>query len=267
MSRHTSPGTALITGGSSGLGAVYADRLARRGYDLVLVARHQRRLDSVAARLRADTGRRVDVIAADLCEPAGLNDVAGVLQQDPRISLLVNNAGMGTHTTLLDSRVDQLAAMIQLNVGALTRLTCAAVPAMVARGRGIVVNLSSTSALAPESLNGVYGGTKAFVLAFTRSLHHELAGSGLQVQAVLPGAVATDFWAGGGLPAEMLPRDILMPADVLVDAALAGLDRRELVTVPSLHRVEAWEAYEQARQCLAWLLNRLSPPLRALGFS
>ncbi|RQR59861.1 SDR family NAD(P)-dependent oxidoreductase [Burkholderia sp. Bp9126] len=244
-------GTALITGASSGIGAIYADRLARRGYDLILVARNRDRLAALAERITNDTRRSVEIVDADLNDRAALAAVEAKLKQDASITLLVNNAGVGTHTPLLDSDVDAMTRLIDLNVTALTRLTYAAVPGFVARGNGAVVNISSIVAISPETLNGVYGGSKAFVLAFSQSLHHELAGKGVQVQAVLPGATATAFWQTGGLPIEHLPKEIVMSAADLVDAALTGFDRRELVTIPSLHAGDEWDAYEAARRTMS----------------
>ncbi|PZP27919.1 MAG: SDR family oxidoreductase [Roseateles depolymerans] len=263
MTRNTAPhlGTALITGASSGMGAVYADRLARRGYDLILVARDRARLTELASRLSTETGRTVEVLDADLGDAAGRARVEAKLREDASITLLVNNAGMGTHTQLLESDVEQMTRMIELNVTALTRLTYAAVPGFVARGRGAVINISSIVAVAPEILNGVYGGSKAFVTAFSQSLQHELGARGLRVQAVLPGATATDFWSKGGLPVEHLPQAIVMSATEMVDAALVGFDRGELITIPSLQDESAWQRLEAARQALAPQLgsNRPAP--------
>lgn len=258
----THHGTALITGASSGIGAVYADRLARRGYDLILVARNRERLATLANRITTETHRNVEIVDADLGDKDGLAAVETKLRQDATITLLVNNAGVGTHTPLLDSDVDAMSRMIDLNVSALTRLTYAAVPGFVSRGKGAVINISSIVAIAPEILNGVYGGSKAFVLAFSQSLHHELADKGVQVQAVLPGATATEFWQTGGLPLESLDKAIVMSADDMVDAALTGFDRRELVTIPSLHAVEKWEAYESARGAMSTLLSSNVPAPR-----
>ncbi|AJW96142.1 SDR family NAD(P)-dependent oxidoreductase [Burkholderia gladioli] len=249
------PGTALVTGASSGIGALYAERLAHRGYDLVLVARQRDRLDALAKRLSDETQVGVEVMAADLNDRAELARVEARLREDAGLSLLVNNAGIGTHTPLLDSDVERMTSMIELNVTALTRLTYAAVPGFVARGGGAVINIASIVGIAPEVLNGVYGGTKAFVLAFSQSLHHELAAKGVRVQAVLPGATATDFWATGGLPIEHLDPGIVMPAAEMVDAALVGFDRGELVTIPPLHDEGAWLAYESARRTMSGQLS------------
>lgn len=246
----TTKGTALITGASTGIGAIYADRLAQRGYDLILVARNRDKLQSLAARISDRTGRSVEVLAADLGEAADLARVEKVLREDASITMLVNNAGIGTHASLLDSDVDRMEALIRLNVTALMRLTYAAVPGLVARGGGTVINIASIVAVAPELLNGVYGGSKAFVLAFTTSLNHELADKGIRAQAVLPGATRTDFWALGGLPVENLPSEIVMPAEEMVDAALAGLDQGETSTIPALRDPGLWHAFEAARLAL-----------------
>ncbi len=258
----TYQGTALITGASSGIGALYAEQLAHKGYDLILVARDRARLDALAARITTATRRTVEVLAADLADPAQRAIVEAKLRDDASITLLVNNAGVGTHTPLLDSDVERMEQMIALNVTALTRLAYAAMPGFVARGKGGIINISSIVAIAPEVLNGVYGGSKAFVLAFSQSLHHELAGKGIRVQAVLPGATATDFWATGGLPLEHLPANIVMRAEDLVRSALVGFERGELVTIPSLQDVAHWDVYEGARKALAPHLSTNTPAPR-----
>lgn len=247
---HVAKGTALVTGASSGIGAVYADRLARRGYDLILVARSRDKLTALAKRLGDETGRTVEVFAADLNDKSDLTRVETLLRTDASITMLVNNAGIGTAGPLLASDVDKMDEMISLNVGALTRLTYAAVPGFVARGSGAIINIASIVGIAPELLNGVYGGTKAFVLAFSQSLHKELADKNVRIQAVAPGAIATDFWDIAGMPISNLPSTMVMKTDEMVDAALAGLDQGELVTIPSLPDVGDWQAYENARQKL-----------------
>jgi hypothetical protein len=255
-------GTALVTGASSGIGAIYADRLARRGYDLILVARSQDKLSQLAKRLSSETGRKVETVAADLNNNDDLRRIETVLRANDRIALLVNNAGIGAAGPLLSSDVDKMDDMISLNVRALTRLTYAAVPGFVARGGGTIINMASIVGIAPEILNGVYGGTKAFVLAFSLSLHKELVEKNIRVQAVLPGATATDFWDVAGMPVTNLPSAIVMKADAMVDAALAGLDQGELVTIPSLPDIADWQAYEAARQKLMPNLSRSTPAVR-----
>jgi uncharacterized protein len=186
-------GTALVTGASSGIGAVYADRLVKRGYDLILVSRNRDRLARLAARLETETGRSVEIIAADLADKEDVARIETPLRTNSRITLLVNNAGVGAAATLLKADVNEMDAMIRLNVSALTRLTYAVAPRFVARGGGTLINIASIVAIWPERFNGVYGGTKAFVLAFSQSLQHELAHNGLRIQAVLPGPTATEF--------------------------------------------------------------------------
>src|SRR5262249_48532447 len=171
----SSKGTALITGASSGIGAIYADRLARRGYDLILVARDRERLGAVAKGLTDETGRSVEIIGADLNNKPDLARVEQALRTDASITMLVNNAGVAATGTLLESDVDKMDEMITLNVRALTRLTYAAAPGLVARGGGTIINIASIVGVRPEALNGVYGGTKAFVLALSMSLQKELA--------------------------------------------------------------------------------------------
>ena len=262
MATNENKGTALITGASAGIGAVYAHRLAKRGYDLVLVARNGDRLHVLAKRLSDATGRAVETIVADLIDPADLSRVETTLRTDASITLLVNNAEVGSASPLLASDVDRMSDMIALNVSALTRLTYAVVPAYVARGTGTIVNIASIAALAPESLNGVYSGSKAFVLAFSQTLHHELAARGVRVQAVLPGATSTEFWDLAGPGLANMPAAILMSADHMVDAALAGLDQGERVTIPSLPDAADWRAFEAARQALGPNLSRPEPAAR-----
>ena len=256
------PGTAVITGASAGIGAVYADRLARRGYDLILAARNRERLSKLADRLSEATGRSVQIIPADLREKADVRRVEEILRTDARITALVNNAGIGGAGPLLLSSADKMEEMIELNVAALTRLTYAVAPKFAARGAGTLINIASIAAVAPEILNGVYGGTKAFVLALSQSLRHELAPKGVRVQVVLPGAIRTEFWDIAGQPVSNLPSAIVMEPEDLVDAALAGLDMGEFVTVPSLPDIAAWNAYEAARQALGAGLSRDKPAAR-----
>jgi len=259
---NSSSGKALVTGASSGIGAIYAHRLAKRGFDLILVARNAERLSAIADRLRAETGRNVEVIAADLGVANDQHRIEQVLKTDEAITLLVNNAGFGGAATLLDADVDKMQQMIELNVTALMRLTYAAVPGFVKRGGGSIINIASIVAIAPELLNGVYGGTKAFVLAFSQSLKHEFADKNIRIQAVLPGATATEFWSVAGVPMEHLPSEIVMSAEDMVDASLVGFDQGELVTIPALEDAGLQKAYEDARQALSPNLSRSSPAPR-----
>ena len=253
--------TALITGASAGIGAIYADRLARRGWNLILAARSGERLSEVAARIQRDSVS-VETIVADLGSHSGQRQLAERLLADPSITMLVNNAGFGSTAPLLDSDPDVMAQMIELNVGAVARLANAAAKAFASRGEGTIINMASIAAVAPRILNGVYGGTKAFVLALSQSLHRELAPKGVRVQVVLPGATATDFWAVSGTSVDALPQEIVMSPEAVVDAALAGLDLGELVTLPSLPEVSDWQAFDEAREALLPNLSRVTPAAR-----
>ena len=262
MSTTKTKGTALITGASAGIGAVYADRLAKRGYDLILVARNGDRLAALAERLKSETGRSVETITADLNDKADLARIETTLRTNANVTLLVNNAGVGAAAPLLGSDIEKMEEMIRLNVTALTRLTYAAAPGFVARAGGTIINISSIVAVSPETLNGVYGGSKAFVLAFSQSLQHELGPKGIRVQAVLPGATATEFWDTAGLPVHNLPAAIVMSAADMVDASLAGLDQGEVVTIPSLPDQAEWDKFEAARRTMSTRLSSTVPAAR-----
>jgi len=262
MTTNIHKGTALITGASSGIGAVYADRLAKAGYDLILVARSADRLKELACRLTDVSGRSIETLAADLTAPEDLARVEAVLKSDQSITLLVNNAGIAAVTPLLQSNVDEMERMIALNVTAPTRLAYAAAPSFVARGSGTIINIASIVAINPRLLNGVYAGSKAFVLAFSQSLENELAPKGIRIQAVLPGATATDLWDKAGHPVGNLPKEIVMTTEDMVDAALAGLAQGEFVTIPALPDSSDWDVFEAARNALAPNLSRAEPAAR-----
>jgi len=256
MSTPSNPGTALITGASTGIGSVYAHRLAQRGYDLILVARDQQRLTKLAKDITAKTGRKAETLPADLTVKADLKRVEERLRSDSSVTALVNNAGFGGVAKLIDSDVDEMDNMIQLNVTALTRLTSAALPGLLKRSKGLIINISSIAALSPELLNGVYSGTKAFVINLTQSLHNEVKDKGIQVQAVLPGATSTEFWDRARFPVHNFPGDFVMTAEDMVDASLAGLDQGELITIPALPDIADWEKFDEARKALAPNLSR-----------
>jgi len=262
MSHELRAGTAMITGASSGIGAVYADRLAKRGYDLILVARDEARLQALADQLAKEIGRSIKTLRADLNDKADLGKVERVLRENEQVTMLVNNAGIGAVTPLLDTDASKMDELISLNVTALTRLTYAAAPAFAVRGRGTIINVSPIVGISPETLNGVYGASKAYVLALSHSLQHELVDKGIRIQAVLPGATATDFWNKTGLPHENLPQSIVMPATDMVDAALSGLDQGELVTIPGLHNRDAWDRFEAARVAISQQFGNSTPAPR-----
>jgi len=245
------PGTALITGASTGIGATYANRLAQRGYDLILVARDVARLEQLAATLRASQQVAVEVLPADLTSKLDLLKVEQRLRTDQAISMLINNAGMAITGELADGDIERYDTMVQLNVTAVMRLAAAIAPNFIARKGGTLINIASVLALAPEMFNGVYSGTKAFVLNLTQSLQNELGKHGVRVQAVLPGATRTEIWERSGGDIAHLPPEMLMEVGDMVDAALTGLDLGEPVTIPSLSEIAAWNNLNQVRQALA----------------
>jgi short-subunit dehydrogenase len=255
-------GTALITGASTGIGAVYANRLARRGHRLILVARSRERLDTVADALETEVGHRPEIIVADLMNDADLRGVEQRLRDDAQIDLLVNNAGIALASPLLGGDLDRLEGMVRLNVVAAMRLAIAAGDSFAARGRGTIVNIASVLALAPERFNGVYSGTKAFLLNLSLALRGELAPKGVRVQAVLPGATRTELWQKAGRDVTELPVGMVMEAGEMVDAALAGLDQGEAVTIPSLPDPADWNRFEAARQALGPNLSHQHPAAR-----
>ncbi|WP_341887984.1 SDR family oxidoreductase [Variovorax sp. YR752] len=244
----TSSSTVLITGASTGIGAIYADRFARRGHDLVLVARDKARLETLAARLREETGVAVDILAADLTQPGDLAAVETRLREDARIDTLINNAGAALSGAFIDQSTDDVARLIALNTTSLVRLSSAIAPRLVQAGKGAIVNIGSVVGLAPEFGMSVYGATKAFVLFLSQGLSLELAPKGVYVQAVLPAGTRTEIWERAGVDVSAMPD--LMGVEELVDAALAGFDRRELVTIPPLHDAARWETLNAARQAL-----------------
>lgn len=238
----------LVTGASSGIGAVYADRFAKRGHDLVLVARDGARMEALAKRLRDETGVTVDVLPADLTDADDLARVEARLRDDPRIGILVNNAGMSAAGGFLDQSPDTVGTIINLNTTALARLASAVAPRLAETDDGAIINIGSVVGLAPEFGLAVYGATKAFVLYLSQALQIELGPRGVYVQAVLPAATRTEIWKHSGLDVDTLPA--VMEVDELVDAALVGFDRRETVTIPPLPDAGQWSAFDAARQAM-----------------
>jgi len=265
MSQNVIEGSVLITGASAGIGATYAQRFAARGHDLVLVARDVARLEAIAGELAKEHGVQVEVLPADLGNREQLARVEQRLRTDDRIGALVNNAGMGAPERFVGSDVETLDRVVQLNITAVMRLAGAVLPAFKARGRGTLINIASVLALAPELFSGVYSGTKAFVLNFSQSLQQELAGSGVHVQAVLPGATLTEIWARAGKKIEELPAHMLMPVDAMVDAALTGLDRGESITIPPLHDETQWQVLQATRVAMLPNLSTDRPAARYLA--
>jgi short-subunit dehydrogenase len=240
--------TVLITGASTGIGAVYAERFAQRGHDLVLVARDQARLDALAARLRSEHDVAVDVIPADLTQPGDLTTLETRLRDDARIGILVNNAGAALSGHFVEQSTDKVAQLVALNTTALVRLASAIAPRLAKAGDGAIINIGSVVGLAPEFGMTVYGATKAFVLFLSQGLSLELSPQGVYVQAVLPAATRTEIWDRSGVDINTLSE--IMEVGDLVDAALVGFDRREPVTIPPLHEAQRWDDLQTARQGL-----------------
>ncbi len=226
-----SQGTALVTGASSGIGAIHAQRLAERGFDLLLVARDKDRLESAASQLRDAHGVQVEVLKADLTQKDDVLKLEQRVRSDSSISLLVNNAGVAADGLLANADMDQLERLIQLNITAVTRLASAAAAGFAKAGRGTIINIASVVALYPERFNATYSASKAYVLSLTQSMNTELEGTGVQIQAVLPGVTRTEIWERSGVDASGIPAEMIMDAGEMVDAAQAGLDQGELITI------------------------------------
>ncbi len=258
MTKHTF----LITGASDGIGAVYADRLAKRGHDLILVARRPDKLADLAERLRAETGVAVETLAADLGKAEDLARIEARLRGDEAITGLINNAGIAGETGFVEADPAHLTALIDLNILAVTRLSAAIAPRLAARGGGAIVNLGSITALMPDDFTAAYPASKAYVLAFTEALQAELGPKGVRVQAVLPGITRTPIWDEAQLA--NIPAEMVMDVGDMVDAALAGLDRGETVTIPALPDMADYDAYIAARTALRPNLSRSAPAARYL---
>lgn len=246
----TSGKIAVVTGASSGIGAVYADRLAARGYQLVLVARREERLRALATRIEQAHGVHVDCLVADLATEAGLAAAEQLLASNAAISVLVNNAGIARLAPIAQGALQDSLAQIALNIAAPTRLTHAVLPGLVARNEGVVINIASVLAVNSLPVSSVYSGSKAYVLAFSRGLQQELADTGVRVQVVLPAATATEVWDNSGVPLSALDPQTVMATDVLVDAALSALDQGEDLTWPSVADAQLIEGFEVARAAL-----------------
>jgi short-subunit dehydrogenase len=252
--------TVLVTGASSGIGQVYAERFAARGHDLVLVARDEARMEAIAERLRREVGVAADVVRADLTEAADLERIEARLQDDARIGVLINNAGASLPGVFANQSPWDVARLIGLNVTAVTRLAAAVAPRLAATGEGAIVNIGSVVGLTPEYGMAVYGATKAFVLYLSQALAFELGPKGVYVQAVLPAATRTEIWERSGRDVNTIP--VLMDVGDLVDAALVGFDRRESVTIPPLPDAAQWSAFDAARQAMRQGFGNAQPAER-----
>ena len=238
----------LITGASSGIGATYADRLSRRGHDLVLVARDGARMEMLATKLRQETGVAIDILPADLTNRNDLAKVDARLHEDDKIGILINNAGAALGGEFDKQSLDEIERLVALNTTAVIRLANVAASRFAKAGAGAIINISSVVGLVPEFGQTVYGATKAFVTFLSQGMSHELASKGVYVQAVLPSATATEIWQRAGADTSTMPT--MMTVDELVDAALVGFDRRETITIPPLPDAAQWDNYQAARQAM-----------------
>ena len=257
------PRRALITGASAGIGAAFAQRLGREGYDLVLVARRRDRLRALAQQIAGATGVAVEVLVADLAQPQDLQAVAERVAGDAGLEMLVNNAGFGVNSRFQQTEPTLLDAMIRVHVVAVMRLTRAALPQMLTRDRGSIINVSSTAAFLadPGSIWNTYAGTKAFVLTFTVGLQEDIRGTGVRVQALCPGWTRTEILERDGRAWDV-PEAYTMPPDQVVEASLAGLRHGELVCCPSLHDAALLTQLDQLKDTIFGHTNttgRLAP--------
>jgi short-subunit dehydrogenase len=241
---------AVVTGASAGIGAVYADRQALRGYNLVLVARRADRLEALSARLAAAHGTKVEILEADLTKEADIVRVEQAIKANAAISLLVNNAGNATLAPVSKTSEQDAAAMIALNITALTRLTQAALPAFLSRNEGAIINVASVLSFHSLPVSAIYSGTKGYVMNFSRGLQQELAETNVRLQLVLPASTATELWDLAGIPLAALNQASVMSAENLVDAALAGFDAGEPITLPSVADATLWDKFDTARSTL-----------------
>lgn len=242
MNKHSK---ALVTGASSGIGAVYADRLAKRGYDLILVARDQSRLKQIAQKIQQQYGVQVEVMAVDLSKNEDVISIENRLKSDPQINLLVNNAGISVSGQFLEQDLEQIEKLISLNISALVRLSHAILQRLIPQNTGAIINLGSVVGLAPEFGLTVYGASKSFVEFFSQSLSLELKETNVYIQAVLPSATKTAIWERSGADISQMPP--MMDVDQLVDAALIGFDKRETITIPVLKDENLWKTYQNSR--------------------
>ncbi|MEG0344092.1 MAG: SDR family oxidoreductase [Acinetobacter sp.] len=242
MNKHSK---ALVTGASSGIGAVYADRLAKRGYDLILVARDQNRLKQIAQKIQQQYGVQVEVMAVDLSKNEDVISIENRLKSDPQINLLVNNAGISVSGQFLEQDLEQIEKLISLNISALVRLSHAILQRLIPQNTGAIINLGLVVGLAPEFGLTVYGASKSFVEFFSQSLSLELKETNVYIQAVLPSATKTAIWERSGADISQMPP--MMDVNQLVDAALIGFDKRETITIPVLKDENLWKTYQNSR--------------------
>ena len=259
-----SKGFALVTGASSGIGKAYAESLAARGYNLIIVARREDRLQELAGVLRDKYKRQVIVHPADLANHDDLLGLEKLLREREDVEILVNNAGLGAVGPLASVSPDKLENLVKVNIIALTRLCQAALPGFLARDRGTIVNSGSVIAIYPSSGAAGYSGSKAYVINFTRSLQAELAKTNVVVQVIMPGPVLSEFF-GDRLPP--FPAELFMSTEQLAEAGLAALDQRELICFPTLYEPQLWTAFDDARRALMKAASLTGTPAPRFGLA
>ncbi len=225
---------ALVTGASAGIGAAFAERLARDGWDLCIVARRRERLETLAARLRREHRVGVRVAVADLTDKRDLRRIERLIAGDERLELLINNAGIADFGPFIERDRDVEENEIRLDVVAVVRLTHAALPGMVRRRRGSIINVSSLAALTPSPNFAVYSACKSFLNTFTEALHFELKGTDVRLQALCPGMTRTEIFDVAGADPSAVPGLMWMEASDVVDESLGALERGTLVCVPGV---------------------------------
>ena len=243
-------GTAVVTGASSGLGAVFADRLASRGYDLILVARRADRLNALQTRLSSQYSISAKAAVADLATKADLDSLVEKLRDDKSITMLVNDAGAASMKPLVSIGDAELHPMIYVNMTALTRLTLAVLSGFKERDHGTIINIGSSLAVYTPPHTAIYSATKAYVMNFTLGMQQELVGTKVVAQLVLPAKTATEIWKNSDVPLSSLNQSVVMTAENCVDAALSGLDQGELATFPSVEDYQLWLDFEDVRRQL-----------------
>ena len=244
-------GVAVVTGASAGLGKIYADRLAKRGYDLILVARRKERLESLSKELEQTYGVKAEVLVTDLGNESDLKRVGAVLAADERITVLVNNAGTSVLKPSIAIPVENVENQMDVNAKSVTHLSLAVLPNFVKRNSGTLINIGSVLSFFALPISTSYSATKAHVMLFTIGLRDELANTGIRVQLVLPASTDTEIWDVAGIGVQNLKAGTVMTADDCVDAALAGLDAGETVTLPSVEDPNLWAAFDAARLAMA----------------
>ena len=245
MSEAKTLGTAVVTGASSGIGKIYAGKLAERGFNLILVARRAERLSELAEQLKAKYGVTVTNVAADLSNPNDTERVAQAIENNSSVTLLVNNAGTMAMGAFAEAKPAVIADMLHVNVLALTRLALAVLPGFKQRDRGTLINMGSILGYYGYPGTSAYSGTKAYVLTFTRNLQAELAGTNVKVQLVAPAGTATEGW-----DSTTVDSSVIMTAEACVDASLKGLDKQEATTLPSVEDLQLLTKYEAAAGAL-----------------